>query len=79
MKKLKIFILIGIMIIGLLLLTGCMEADQNYIEEQKRLQEEQERIQEECQHDWTITSEYSFWTDSYRTISKCSKCGKVIK
>lgn len=65
MKKLKIFILIGIMIIGLVLLTGRME--------------EQKRLQEECKHDWTITSEYSFWTNSYRTISKCSKCGKVMK
>lgn len=32
-----------------------------------------------CEHDWVITSEYSFWFNSYRTVSKCSKCGKVVK
>lgn len=32
-----------------------------------------------CEHDWVMGSEYSFWTSSYRTVSKCSKCGKVVK
>ena len=32
-----------------------------------------------CEHDWVITSEYSFWFNCYRTVSKCSKCGKVVK
>ena len=32
-----------------------------------------------CEHDWVITSEYSWYRGQYRTISKCSKCGKVVK
>lgn len=72
MKKLKIFILIGIMIAGAILLTGCTEVDPNQIAEQ-------ERIEEECEHDWVVTSEYSWIFESYRTVTKCSKCGKVVR
>lgn len=36
-------------------------------------------IQEECVHDWVITSRYNILTNNYRTISKCSKCGKEVK
>lgn len=32
-----------------------------------------------CEHDWVVTSQYSFWFNCYRTVSKCSKCGKVVK
>lgn len=32
-----------------------------------------------CEHDWVIGSEYSIWGRGYRTVSKCSKCGKVVK
>lgn len=32
-----------------------------------------------CEHDWVVSSEYSVWGRGYRTISKCSKCGKVVK
>ena len=32
-----------------------------------------------CEHDWVTTSEYSVWGRGYRTISKCSICGKVVK
>lgn len=32
-----------------------------------------------CEHDWVITSEYSVWGGGYRTISKCSKCGEVVR
>lgn len=32
-----------------------------------------------CEHDWVITSEYSVWGRGYRTISKCSKCGEVVR
>ena len=34
--------------------------------------------QENCQHDWVITSKYDLVRDAYKTISKCSKCGKEI-
>lgn len=35
-------------------------------------------LQEECKHDWVVTSKYVLLRDSYKTISKCSKCGKEI-
>jgi hypothetical protein len=34
---------------------------------------------ENCEHDWVVSSEYSVWGRGYRTVSKCSKCGKVVK
>lgn len=74
MKKFKIVILLGIMILGTVLLTGCVEITQN----QTATNQEATTIQE-CQHDWIISSEYSWLTSSYRTVSKCSKCGKVVK
>ena len=33
----------------------------------------------ECEHDWVVSSEYSWYRNAYRIISKCSKCGKVVK
>ena len=32
-----------------------------------------------CEHDWVTASEYSVLGRGYRTVSKCSKCGKVVK
>lgn len=37
------------------------------------------KAQEECEHDWVITSKYDYFRKSYKTISKCSKCGKEIE
>ena len=35
---------------------------------------------EECEHEWVVTSEFSLLSQThYRTVSKCIKCGKVIK
>lgn len=34
---------------------------------------------ENCEHDFVITSKYDFWRSSYKTISKCTKCGKVVE
>ena len=34
--------------------------------------------QENCQHDWVITSKYDLTRDAFKTISKCTKCGKEI-
>mgnify|MGYP006334198495 CR=1 FL=1 len=34
---------------------------------------------ENCEHDWVVSSEYSWYRNAYRIISKCSKCGKVVK
>ena len=32
-----------------------------------------------CEHDWVITSEYVWLRQQYRNVSKCSKCGKVVR
>lgn len=34
---------------------------------------------ENCEHDFVITSKYDFWRSSYKTISKCAKCGKIVE
>lgn len=75
MKKLKIFILLGIMILGVILLTGCTEGTYNSTEQNGI----ENQIIQECEHDWVVTSEYSWIFESYRTVSKCSKCGKVVR
>lgn len=33
---------------------------------------------ENCEHDWVVTSKYDFFRESYKTITKCSKCGKEV-
>lgn len=38
-----------------------------------------EKVEEtSCEHDWVITSKWDWLRSSYKTVSKCSKCGKVI-
>ena len=32
-----------------------------------------------CEHDWVLTSEYVWLRQQYRNVSKCSRCGKVVK
>ena len=34
---------------------------------------------ETCEHDWVVCSKYVFWTNSYKIINKCSKCGKIVE
>ncbi len=34
--------------------------------------------QEYCQHEYVITSKWDWIRESYKTISKCSKCGKEV-
>jgi len=31
-----------------------------------------------CEHDYVITSKYDWLFEQYKTISKCTKCGKEI-
>lgn len=33
---------------------------------------------ENCEHDWVVTSKYDFFRESYKTITKCSKCRKEV-
>ena len=35
--------------------------------------------QEICNHEWVITSKYDYMKECYKTISKCSKCGKEVE
>lgn len=72
MKKLKVIILILVLIGGMLLMTGCLKMTENI---ESTSQKEQIT---ECDHDWVTVSEYSFWANSYKIVSKCSKCGKVV-
>lgn len=36
-------------------------------------------VENVCEHDWVTASEYSWFRNAYRVVSKCSKCGKVVK
>lgn len=36
------------------------------------------QVEKECNHDWVTTSKYDFIYGCFKTISKCSKCGKEI-
>lgn len=31
-----------------------------------------------CQHVFVVSSEYNWWFNQYRTISRCAKCGIVM-
>lgn len=67
-----------ITIIVLLALAGavlCLGVYSGEVEQQTT----QNNIQDECVHDWVVTSRYDILTNSYKTISKCSKCGKEVK
>lgn len=45
------------------------------IEQTKRTEQ-----MEECEHEWVTTSEFTLLSrDGYRIVSKCIKCGKVIR
>lgn len=86
MKRTSLIILIIVMVVILIIFCGCTSTEinneinsnipeeQNYIEQQEMI--ENQSI--ECEHDWVVTSKYNFFLNSYRTISKCSICGKEI-
>ena len=39
----------------------------------------QEQVVVPCeQHEYVITSKYNWFLDKYKTISKCTKCGKEV-
>lgn len=76
-KIIKILLLIVMMVGGLFILTGCAETTPTTIETTTTTNKTIEH--KECKHDWVVTSKYSFWTDTYKTISKCSKCGKIVE
>ena len=40
---------------------------------------QRQKEQEDCEHDWVITSKYDYFRECYKTISKCSKCGKEVE
>ena len=49
-----------------------------YAEEIEEQRNETKIVQDDCEHDWVVTSKYVLLRNSYKTISKCSKCGKEI-
>lgn len=87
MKKIKskkgiTFIALIITIVVMLILAAVtigIAVDGNKIYEDEKVNTQETKAQQNCEHDWVITSEYDFMHSSYRTVSKCSKCGKVVK
>lgn len=69
-------IIIAIMI--LLAIVGVAVCLVMYSEEIAEQNYETKIVQDECEHDWVVTSKYVLLRNSYKTISKCSKCGKEI-
>ena len=69
----KSSMIIAIMI--LIAISGVFICLAMYAEEQRN---ETKIVQDECKHDWVVTSKYVLLRGSYKTISKCSKCGKEI-
>lgn len=35
-------------------------------------------VESSCEHEFVVTSEYDWFWESYRTYSKCHKCGKEV-
>lgn len=33
---------------------------------------------QQCEHEWVVSSKYDLLFKSYKTISKCAKCGKEV-
>lgn len=74
LKRTILAILIVVMVESLIIYGVSIIEEQNYIEKQELI--ENQGI--ECEHNWVVTSKYNFFLSSYKTISKCSKCGKEI-
>ena len=72
---LTIVICIMLCLIGTSMFFFCLGLD----DAQKRPVETVDNSVENCEHDWVTASEYSWYRNAYRIISKCSKCGKVVK
>ena len=77
MKSINKIFLVNTIIISIALI-GVAICLAMYSEEVERKNSEIDIIQEECQHDWRVTSKYVFLRNTYKTISKCSVCGKEI-
>ena len=74
-KILKITLATISIAILLCILTGCVDTTENTTNTVK----ENIVTNNTTEADWVITSRYSFWADAYKTISKCSKCGKTVE
>ncbi len=73
------FIILCILIVLVVILGGAMILMSGAaLKELNTRMDYTEQIQLGCHHEFAITSEYDFIMGSYRTISKCVKCGKTI-
>jgi len=75
------FISLVVTIIVLIMLAGASIVLVMYDEqlnETNTVNQEVKQNQENCIHDWVTTSKWDSLKGCYRTISKCSKCGKEI-
>lgn len=73
-KMLKISVLVIMLVVTIFALSACTETNNT----ENNVSTTNVEVTE-CEHDWVVTSKYSFFTDSYKTVSKCSKCGKVVE
>lgn len=78
-KLLKITLATISIAVLLCILTGCIDTTENTTNTVKENIVTNNTTEAECEHDWVITSRYSLWADAYKTISKCSKCGKTVE
>lgn len=67
MTLIEIFIYISLIFIVVIGMYALYEMDSN-----------NELNYESCQHVFVVSSEYNWWLQQYRTISRCAKCGVVI-
>ena len=76
---LTIVICVMLCLIGTAMFFFCLGLDDAQKRPVENYVETVDNSVENCEHDWVITSEYSWYRGQYRTISKCSKCGKVVR
>lgn len=72
---------LAITIIVLLTITGVGISLAMYskdLEQENNQNNATQKIHENCEHVWVVTNKYDIWTNSYKTISKCSECGKEV-
>ena len=76
---LTIVICVMLCLIGTAMFFFCLGLDDAQKRPVENCVETVDNSVENCEHDWVVASEYSWYRNAYRIISKCSKCGKVVK
>lgn len=69
-RILNIILIISAVVILVTLIWACSEFEKERLERVEVIQQ--------CEHEYAITSRYNLLVGSYKTISKCVKCGKEV-